>query len=36
MGPEAERLAQQMDALDFFNHAYPTADLVVAGPLSRG
>lgn len=31
MGPEAERLAQQLDALDFFNHAYPTADLVVAG-----
>ena len=30
MGPEAERLAQQLDALDFFNHAYPTADLVVA------
>lgn len=35
MGPEAERLAQQMDALAFFNHAYPEADLVVAG-LSPG
>ena len=31
MGPEAERLAQPLDALDFFNHAYPTADLAVAG-----
>ena len=31
MGPEAERLAQQIDALAFFNHAYPAADLVAAG-----
>ena len=35
MGPEAERLAQPLDALDFFNHAYPTADLVGGRPLAR-
>jgi len=29
--PEAERLQQSLDALDFFKHAYPAADLVSAG-----
>ncbi|MCC7262831.1 MAG: amidohydrolase family protein [Candidatus Latescibacteria bacterium] len=31
---EAERLAEPLDALSFFNHAYPLADLVAAG-MSR-
>ena len=31
MGPEADRLAREMDALAFFDHAYPAADLVSAG-----
>lgn len=32
--PEAERLAEPLDALSFFNHAYPGADLAAAG-MSR-